>query len=513
MGRAAAVSSLVAVILFAAAPGSASARDAVGAAANRPAATALATRPLFAAPPAPTASIAAVSLETFSGFALGTVLDTGTVTNGSDGLSLNTNSLIDGQLTFTFSIEPDGTIKGEGHGEYTNADYSTVGSWEKGPIGCQVPVTGSPFKVEVSGRVHVSASQRLGEIALSELNLKLNEAVETSPEQPCGSGFTIYASTSTILADSLAASQEPFLMFNADGLVTTVSKTVPYNNGNGTVGTDDGTWSFGIQPTFSVKRLFAPPLESLAVDASADGGGLGAIVELCLTLVPPPFDVQCVNFYTYYAAATDAQAQFYKQIADDPVDRHYTSVAKPLTGPTPRIRSVRGLNAKQAAALNALLKAQARAVGLASAVATAVNRYSGAALGDNTHWEQKQHAAARTYAGQLASSLATELTAAKHAQRALTNTVLHSLKVTATEIRAFQESVASHGIPHSLAVELANLKISPADSAAIRVELERANPAIIATQASLLTAIDFPVKERDTRAAIHALRSLARTGE
>jgi len=171
------------------------------------------------------------------------------------------------------------------------------------------------------------------------------------------------------------------------------------------------------------------------------------------------------------------------------------------------------MHAWQAAALNALLKAQARTVGLASAVATATNRYSGAALAKNSHWEQKQRAAARLYAGQLASSLATELADAKHAQRTLADTVLHSLKVTAAEIRAFKASVAAHGIPHSLAADLAKLKLSPGNLAAIRVELERANPAIIATPSSLLTALDYPVQERDARAAIKALRSFAKTGE
>jgi hypothetical protein len=460
--------------------------------------------------PALTVRSASVGPTTFSGSADGTVDDNGTVTNKSNDTSFVTHSVIAGQFTFTFEIGAGGAITGTGKGVFTEAIYDAEGSWKEGPISCVVGVTGLPFTAEVSG--HATYGQLTGQLQQIQLNLKLDNAVETSPDQACGSHYTIYAGTSTILADSLAASDQP-LTFSDAVLSDHVETSVPYDNGNGTVGSNDGTWDFAIQPSFSFAQTHKQAFQNLAYAEGAASLAAGGIAVLCTVAPEPVFSKACGVVFGVGMTADGLIALFFQWLATDPVDSHYTSVAKPVAGHTPRLSSGRGLNGAQTAALSALLQAQVREVGLAYAVATAVNRYSGAALADNTQWEQQQRAAAQRYAGQLASSLATELADAKHAQSALADTVFRSRKVHAAEIRAFQESVASHGIPDSVAADLAELEIPPGDSAAMRVELERANPAIVAAPASLLTALDFAAEARDTQAAIQALRSFASTGE
>jgi len=442
------------------------------------------------------------------------VNDNGTVTNGSDGLSLTTHSVVSGQFLFTFEIGAGGVITGKGTGDYTEATYSPDGSYEKGPISCVVPLTGSPFTVEVSGQA--TYGKLTGLLENMQLHITAEGAEETNENTDCGSEFTIYATNSTILADSLAAAGQP-LIFSNSALSDTTHSSSSYDNGNGTVGTDQGTWGFEISPSLSFKQAHKEAFQNLADAFSYLSGATTAALVACgaLALSPPPVDaaaIPCGILFGAGAAGDAIASTFFGQMARDPVETDYRSISKPRTGHTPRIRPVHGINATQATALNSLLKAQAQMVGLASAVATAVNRYSGAALAKNTEWEHKQRAAARLYAGQLASSLATELATAKHAQSALADTVFRSVKIDTAEIRAVKESITAHGIPQSLATELADLKVPSDDLAAIRTALERANPAIIATPFTLLTALDIPDMERDARTAIQALRSIARKG-
>jgi hypothetical protein len=162
------------------------------------------------------------------------------------------------------------------------------------------------------------------------------------------------------------------------------------------------------------------------------------------------------------------------------------------------------------------MEAQIRAAGLATAVSTAVNRYSGATVADSTHWQQMQRSAARLYAGQLAASLNTELADAKHAQRILAHTAFRSLKLTTAKYRALKARVAAHGIPQPVAGDLARLGLPAGDLARVRVDLEQTaqtKAAAFPTPVSFLTALDPPTLNREILAAITALHAFARTGK
>lgn len=524
MGRASAIAGVLGATLFASVPSTAAAFGATRSAASgstRPAASgpsesSRATARSPAAARAPRGRAAA--LASFEGSAWGTVVEDRTHTDPSDGLNLTSNSEIGGKFSFNLEIGPDGELFGEGHGDYTEANYSAEGSWEKGAISCEVPVTGSAFRVTAGGKVVPVIGGKLGEFVLGGLDLTLDGAEETSPEVPCGAEFSIFETTTTILADSLAAVLEPPavglespLVLKDEGVSDTLQKDVPYDNGAGEVGSDDGTWTFVVTPTSALK-LEAQALESLALAAAGSAVLMQSVIEQCLALIPPPFETNCTVLFRYLSAASAAQAQSYEETADDPIDRHFTSVAKPFVGPAPPIRSLPDFDAKQAVTLERLVKADARVVGLASATATAINRYGGATLAKNAKWEHKQLVAARLYAGKLASGLAGELTDAKAASGVLAGTVLKSLKVTAAQFRASREVVREHGLPSSLTQELERLRLSTSTLARIRLDLERATAAIVSTPASLPDVLDTPLQEQQTRAAIGALRGLAKKG-
>jgi hypothetical protein len=97
-----------------------------------------------------------VGSDSYTGTAMGTVVENGTVSNPSEGLSLTTSSEIPAAFSFDFVIDPFGKISGSGSGRYYESSYTANGSWERGPIGCTVPISGSPFRVLVDGEAMAS---------------------------------------------------------------------------------------------------------------------------------------------------------------------------------------------------------------------------------------------------------------------------------------------------------------------------------------------------------------------
>jgi hypothetical protein len=454
---------------------------------------------------------------TWGGSADGTVEENGTATNESIGLSFKWHQVIAAQFTFSFQIGAGGEITGTGSGVYTDTSYSADGSYDQGPISCDVPLTGSLFTGTVSGQA--TYGQLTGQLQNIELHLALDNADETNPDTPCGSDYTIFAYTSTILADSLDASNP--LNFNEASLGDHVEIVVPHSNGDasdGSTWTDDDTWDVGIQPSIGAtqnhKKIWQMEADAANMAAVGDGtvGGFCGLLAIAQPATAP-LDAICGPVFTAAGGVNATVGWGFGKLAVDPVDTHYTSVARPHYGHAPRLRPGHGLTAKQAAALNALMQAQFRAAGLASAVSTAFDRFSGAAIAANTYWQQQQREGARRYAGQLASTLTTELADAKRAQSAVAHSAFWSRKITAAHIRAFQAKVRSHGIPTALAAELVRLGLPAGDRALIRIGLEQENLALIKTPASFRTVLDFANLDRDARAAISALTAFSRTGE
>jgi hypothetical protein len=302
------------------------------------------------------------------------------------------------------------------------------------------------------------------------------------------------------------------LALKDEGVTDTLQENVPYDNGAGETGSDDGTWTFVITPSSTLK-VAAEGLEARAMLSAGSALAMQLVVQECMAFIPPPFEINCTLLMRFLSAASAAESESDDEAADDPIDRHYTAVAKPFVASAPRVPPIPGLDAKAAATLQRLLKAQARVVGLSSALATAVDRYGGAALARNTRWEQRQRAAARLYAEQLAWALAVQLTDTKAAERVLAGTVLNSRQVTAAELRTFRRGVRANGVPSSLAQELGRFKLSPSALAGVRVDLERADAAVLATPTSLAGVLDPPAQEHATRAAIEGLRAFAKTGK
>jgi uncharacterized membrane protein len=446
-----------------------------------------------------------VGSDSYTGTAMGTVVENGTDSNPSEGLTLTTSSEIPAAFSFDFVIDPFGKISGSGSGRYHESSYTANGSWERGPIGCTVPISGSPFRVSVDGEA--MASQIFGRLSEIKLMFTLLGAQETSPEVPCGSEFSIFEATTSLLVESLQSAQGPAFDFGESQLLNRQTKTVAFQEA-GASGTKMGVWEVELEPSLGWAAAFKSTLTTLAQAYAADGNVLGASTVACGS-VPTIFVTACLQFFVGAVTYESAMALLSATIAVDPVDAHYHSLARPAVGRLPSVHAVRGLGRSAVGRLNTLLQAQAKAVGIASALATTVDRFGGAALVRNASWMSRQRLAARALTGRLASALASELSDARAAQRALAATALGARTLGAGEVAAYRKSVRTAGLPAPVSADLTRLRLPSSDAEQIRLQLERANQSLLSTPATLAGALLTTQGRRDTQAAIAALRAIA----
>ncbi|HYM64263.1 MAG TPA: hypothetical protein VES61_06255, partial [Gaiellaceae bacterium] len=115
--------------------------------------------------------------------------------------SLNNRSTYNGRFTYSFRVDGFGFVSGVGHGVYTSPpDWDLSGTVSGTGFNCQnILVTTTPrFTVDITGNAANGVAR---------LRFRLENAIETNDEYLCGV-YTASATTSTYLADSLAAVQD-----------------------------------------------------------------------------------------------------------------------------------------------------------------------------------------------------------------------------------------------------------------------------------------------------------------
>ena len=137
-------------------------------------------------------------------------------------------------------------------------------------------------------------------------------------------------------------------------------------------------------------------------------------------------------------------------ISGDPSDPNFTVIATPVISSPPRLLPGNGLNGDEVAAYNDLIKIQASEWGVGFAAYTSANRAQGAKDANNTYWQNVQTAQAQKYAHQLGVLLNQEIDARRHLYNALTAAAV-SANVTPANVLAFEQQIASSGLPPQLA--------------------------------------------------------------
>jgi hypothetical protein len=134
------------------------------------------------------------------------------------------------------------------------------------------------------------------------------------------------------------------------------------------------------------------------------------------------------------------------QIALDPPDPHFTVIATPHKLVLPHVVPPPGFK-EEAAEAAKLADNEAQVVGLERALVISVERVEGAAAAGNAYWVAQQARVARKYAAELEERLDAEPKLYKKLRRALEDGRMPRIIVTAAQVRAFQNAVATHGLP------------------------------------------------------------------
>jgi hypothetical protein len=162
----------------------------------------------------------------------------------SGGSSVHSTANYQVELSFSFSVSPGGDVVGGGSGYYTDAHWHLSGVNEGKSFGCEPPVTGEPFKVEVSG--HKSGHDVM-------LSLNIPDATETNENYECGANFSGFATTSHAMSESLEVVGGNKLHLSDSAPTSEVLEETVGSHGDASEGSkeDDNIWTISVTPPAS----------------------------------------------------------------------------------------------------------------------------------------------------------------------------------------------------------------------------------------------------------------------
>jgi hypothetical protein len=202
-------------------------------------------------------------------------------------------------------------------------------------------------------------------------------------------------------------------------------------------------------------------------EISSDYNHKAARMTAIASAIPYPFSIPFSELAAYYWD----QSQTYADMANDPSDPNFTTVAAPQPVTVPPIQAGGGINQAGAAAFNALFSEQAQALGLGRAIGTAIDRAQGASDAGNSAFENLQLQAATQYTRQLGALGATEPALSASLRAALIAGGLADQTATASDIGRLQSDVASAGLPAGLVQALQQIGTTDAQLEDIEIQL------------------------------------------
>ncbi|MBO3460410.1 hypothetical protein G7B40_020065 [Aetokthonos hydrillicola Thurmond2011] len=213
----------------------------------------------------------------------------------------------------------------------------------------------------------------------------------------------------------------------------------------------------------TAKKLFSENTKSVLQKVSSDLKTLtdGAKVarKICKVLVAidPPAGASCGAFYLGFSTTTSLAGRAFKLLASDPPDPNYTVIQQPLFPSLPDLQVQPGLTKAAVDASNAVIKNQLQAIGFANAAYISYNRVSGAIDAGNATWRQKQLEVANQYMQEIANLLDAEPGLLTNLVNVLQSNGFRTITVSLDDVRNFQSSVASNGLPSDLIETLQQL--------------------------------------------------------
>jgi Ca2+-binding RTX toxin-like protein len=209
----------------------------------------------------------------FTGVGHGTSDHNGHQENSDKTFVVNSHHAYAGRFTYSFRIDPFGSISGRGDGVYQSATWHLDGTnGDKGSFSCDPPITTAPnYSVAIDGNVVNGRAH---------LTFRLDGAHEDNDAMDCGADYTANESHTTYLANSLAAAQKNGLVVDPDhpsiGPLRLLTETG--DQSNKTIVLDE--WDISIHPPSANQPQDGGPNAPPGLDSRPPGRGSSSICTI-----------------------------------------------------------------------------------------------------------------------------------------------------------------------------------------------------------------------------------------
>lgn len=246
-----------------------------------------------------------------------------------------------------------------------------------------------------------------------------------------------------------------------------------------TTSTTTTTTTTSVTPSTLTKKL----AKGVSLIAAGNGGICGIFALISVEV--PPVSAAALGL----GAINIAVSNWMADVAADPRDPHFKTIAKPNTAPLLHVRAGPGISAGLALALNRFGANAGRIRGYGNAFVTSVNRAAGALRAHARRYVRLQLAAADRYAISTAKALEADPGLRSQLVTALGSQSQKQLSLSASRVQALRNQVAKSGLPGATLKTLKALGVSDALISQLRQGLIHVGAkAISITLASLVTS-------------------------
>ncbi|MEN3369131.1 MAG: hypothetical protein V7609_1274 [Verrucomicrobiota bacterium] len=213
----------------------------------------------------------------------------------------------------------------------------------------------------------------------------------------------------------------------------------------GTIIGADGDESCEVIVSVNAKHWLAPEQKKALkdlVNVAAPFAAFNLTLGVLLCVPEPEF---CDFFLETGADSAHIAKWANDLLKKDPIDLNFTVIPVPVSAPFTPITAGGHLTQAVADAMNALLRNEAKIIGLLRATDTSINRAAGAASVGNTFWEQKQVEAINGFMFQLGGLLTQEANARVALAALLTAEDFPVVNVSPQQVLAFEQRLAFQG--------------------------------------------------------------------
>ena len=183
----------------------------------------------------------------------------------------------------------------------------------------------------------------------------------------------------------------------------------------------------------------------LQVEANLDEVSAEETATYCLIVAPR--DPACPELQKFASLEILQAAQIRLELAADPPDQDFMTIAQPAVILLPHISMQPGITQSEADAMNALTDSLCYSIALSRALITSINRAQSASDAGNTFWEGQQVQAINGYSALRAVVISGQPASLTNLQSALRAAGVPELFVTPTDALLFEAQIALHGLP------------------------------------------------------------------